>query len=399
MDQINEMNNRWYAYQEDTSTNWLNNIEEKYNKAVEYNNKLEKLKELNLDKDTIEALIGKGLDDDTLDRILGLSGEQLETLKDYIKKYQELPSTIADTAITVEADAVEKSKKAAEEATAETQKVLDTAATNAYESGVSMVKNLADGISDTQSKATDAASDLGEKTVDSAEYELNTKTGNNLGINLAQGVANGIYSRLAVVRAAAEALAEAASATVASELGIESPSKVFAEFGRYVDMGFANGITNAMHFVTNSVSTLSDTAIDTVSDAVFQMKHVIDTNVSESTFALTPVVDFSNISEQVSGINAQLSSAISANVSAAMEQSQTDRQLNLQLSRDIASLTNTVAGMQESLNDGSIANMNRLMQTYFPEFTKDIYLDGTKISNHVETNIVNGIKRRERAWS
>lgn len=80
----------------------------------------------------------------------------------------------------------------------------------------------------------------------------------NIGRQIVQGLANGIRSGAsAVINAISNTVSSAISAAK-SFLGIASPSKVFFAFGRFVSIGFANGVEAGVTFVRKSIKTVSD---------------------------------------------------------------------------------------------------------------------------------------------
>lgn len=80
----------------------------------------------------------------------------------------------------------------------------------------------------------------------------------NIGRRIVQGLANGIRNGAsAVVNAISNTVSRAISAAK-SALGIASPSKVFFSFGRFVSIGFANGVEAGVTFVRKSIKTVSD---------------------------------------------------------------------------------------------------------------------------------------------
>lgn len=80
----------------------------------------------------------------------------------------------------------------------------------------------------------------------------------DIGRQIVQGLANGIRNGVsAVVNAISDTVSSAISAAK-SALGIASPSKVFFSFGRFVSIGFANGVESGVTFVRKSIKTVSD---------------------------------------------------------------------------------------------------------------------------------------------
>lgn len=73
------------------------------------------------------------------------------------------------------------------------------------------------------------------------------------GENVWQGLVKGIQSGISNATGAAANLAKAVIDKFTTETDIHSPSKLFEQFGIYIDQGLANGITAAVHYVTTSM--------------------------------------------------------------------------------------------------------------------------------------------------
>lgn len=73
------------------------------------------------------------------------------------------------------------------------------------------------------------------------------------GKNVWQGLVKGIQSGISNATGAAANLAKAVIDKFTTETDIHSPSKLFEQFGIYIDQGLANGITAAVPYVTTSM--------------------------------------------------------------------------------------------------------------------------------------------------
>ena len=82
--------------------------------------------------------------------------------------------------------------------------------------------------------------------------------GSEAGSQLDNGVAAGILGNQSTVISASSAVAQAAIAAFKSALGIHSPSKVFAQFGRYLDEGLALGLKREENTVERAVGRITD---------------------------------------------------------------------------------------------------------------------------------------------
>lgn len=82
--------------------------------------------------------------------------------------------------------------------------------------------------------------------------------GLDFGKNFSQGAADGIKGTEGIVIAAISALVKKSVGEFNKEAGINSPSKVFAESGKYIDMGLAEGITNNSSLVEDASKMLGE---------------------------------------------------------------------------------------------------------------------------------------------
>lgn len=78
------------------------------------------------------------------------------------------------------------------------------------------------------------------------------------GKNVWQGLVKGIQSGISNATGAAANLAKAVIGKFTTETDIHSPSKLFEQFGIYIDQGLANGIAAAIPYVTTSMQGVVD---------------------------------------------------------------------------------------------------------------------------------------------
>lgn len=78
------------------------------------------------------------------------------------------------------------------------------------------------------------------------------------GKNVWQGLVKGIQNGISNATGAAANLAKAIIDKFTTETDIHSPSKVFEQFGIYIDQGLANGITAAVSYVTTAMQGVVD---------------------------------------------------------------------------------------------------------------------------------------------
>lgn len=78
------------------------------------------------------------------------------------------------------------------------------------------------------------------------------------GKNIVEGLINGINNGIETAKKTVGGLAKAIIDKFTTDTEIHSPSKVFEQFGIYIDMGLANGITGAIGYVTDAMNGVVD---------------------------------------------------------------------------------------------------------------------------------------------
>lgn len=86
----------------------------------------------------------------------------------------------------------------------------------------------------------------------------NTK---EIGINIMNGLTDGIKSKITAVTDTVSSVANNISDGFKKFFGIQSPSKLFAEYGQFIDEGFAKGITNGQSVVTSAMDDLNNSVV------------------------------------------------------------------------------------------------------------------------------------------
>lgn len=115
-------------------------------------------------------------------------------------------------------------------------------------------KKFLDGVENWASEAAKAASDM-VKAVSDAIASLPSKM-LDAGKNIWQGLVKGIQSGINSATGAAGNLAKAIIDKFTTDTEIHSPSKLFEQFGIYIDQGLANGITAAQGYVDEAMQGL-----------------------------------------------------------------------------------------------------------------------------------------------
>ena len=109
-----------------------------------------------------------------------------------------------------------------------------------------------------------------------------------------EGLKGGILDKAASIAEAAVSAVKGAINAAKEALGIASPSKVFAEMGRFTDQGYINGIVKLMPKVASAASSMAQSAIDGASTIVSNVGSIpLDSMDYQPT--IHPVVDMNSI--------------------------------------------------------------------------------------------------------
>ena len=83
-----------------------------------------------------------------------------------------------------------------------------------------------------------------------------------MGEDIMRGLISGIQDKISEVTNVISGVASTVSSSFKKVLGISSPSKVFMQYGKYTDEGYAKGVMNNMNIVDNAMDSLYDSVLD-----------------------------------------------------------------------------------------------------------------------------------------
>jgi hypothetical protein len=176
---------------------------------------------------------------------------------------------------------------------------ITSESTSFYNAGVGNAQSYIDGLN---SKASELQSALKSYQAAQAAYTAGTTVGTNLG----SGLASGTTATLRSVTSSVSTLTSAAVSTANSNLGIASPSKVFAQIGAFCGLGLINGLMGTVARVAEASQDVTASVIDGASDKMSQIRQVFD----DDDLTLRPDVDLSKVYTSMDEITTLFNQAI-----------------------------------------------------------------------------------------
>lgn len=181
---------------------------------------------------------------------------------------------------------------------------LNGAVVQAQTAGTSLGNSFINGIRGAIAGAQSAGANLGQSAYNGASGYVTWF--NTVGYNMSMGLASGIYSGAVTVYNAAASVASNAASAARRAAAVRSPSRVFAEIGKYMSLGMAKGIEDTSGAVEQSAEDMVNSAIDSVGNAMTRIVDAISSDIDASP-VITPVLDLSNVETNSKRIGSLLS--------------------------------------------------------------------------------------------
>jgi phage-related protein len=124
------------------------------------------------------------------------------------------------------------------------------------------ITNGWNALKQTASSSWDSITSTVSNLWNSLKNTLSNTNWRDVGTNLVNGIQSGITSAWTWLSSTVSSLASGLVSGVKSLLGIHSPSKVFAEIGKYIDLGLTEGIEKHERAVLESVSGMAQDVTD-----------------------------------------------------------------------------------------------------------------------------------------
>ena len=142
-----------------------------------------------------------------------------------------------------------------------------------------------------------------------------TSAGKNLAGAIVDGMVSGIAGGITAVTNKAKEIARAALNAAKSLLGIDSPSKAFAEIGKFSAMGMALGLDENSDLVESSSEKVANAALNTMKETMSKVSDIVNSDIDLSP-VIAPVIDLTQFRKDAGQLQAAINSnAVTASVS------------------------------------------------------------------------------------
>lgn len=169
----------------------------------------------------------------------------------------------------------------------------------------------------------------------------------DIGKNLMNGLINGIKSMVNKVKDAVCSVGSKIKNWFCDLFGIHSPSRVFADYGMYMDLGLSEGLEKYAGRVEDSTDIVGDAAINGMTNAINNAYDLIENgDFSEPT--IRPVMDLSEIQNGTGQLSRMMSDLDEYGVSGSVNMAQSaSKSMGSRNSKDSGS---DVAGLAKSID-------------------------------------------------
>ena len=247
--------------------------------------------------------------------------------------------------------------------------VIKGGVTGFLEGGKELISGLKDGIEKYGPKIKEAVKGI----VDKAKGAL-ANIGSKLvqaGKDMIQGFINGIASKAGAVVAKATEIAGGAVTAVKNFLGINSPSRVFMEIGKYTAQGMSIGLDKYAYLAEDSASGLAENVVNNVKNPLSNIAKLVDGDIDVNP-TITPVMDLTNVEQGARRLSDMIGNQdVRINARTGMLAGSVGK---IQNGKDNSDVISAIKDLKEGLSNNTSYNINGIT-----------YDDGSNITNAVET--------------
>ena len=247
--------------------------------------------------------------------------------------------------------------------------VIKGGLTGFLDGGKELLGGLVDGIEDKWPAVKEAV----KSAIDKAKGAV-ANAGSKLlqaGKDLIQGFINGIASKAwAVISKATEVVGGAVTA-VKNFLGINSPSRVFMEIGKYTAQGMSIGLDKYAYLAEDSASGLAENVVNNVKNPLSNIAKLVDGDIDVNP-TITPVMDLTNVEQGARRLSDMIGNQdVRINARTGMLAGSVG---TIQNGKDNSDVISAIKDLKEGLNNNTSYTINGIT-----------YDDGSNITNAVET--------------
>ena len=178
-----------------------------------------------------------------------------------------------------------------------------------------MNNGLIKGINEKLNAVKESVTTLINKAKDAVAAKISEWS--SIGSNIIQGLIGGIQSAASSVVDAARGVVSSALDAAKNLLGIHSPSRAFAEIGRYSDEGLIVGLESCAGKVANAAKNVGNKVLDGMSRAISGITDILDDDVDYEP-VIRPVLDLTNVESGAGRLNALFSRTQAMSISTGM---------------------------------------------------------------------------------
>ena len=174
---------------------------------------------------------------------------------------------------------------------------------------------------------------------------------------IASGLAQGMRSTNAnqAVADAATRLGETAMEALKAATGVNSPSKIAIQYGKYIDEGLVIGLNSFSNKVEKAGSYIGNTAMSALSNPFSTITDVINSDYSSP--VITPVLDLSMVQTGFAGLDTMLTQRQAMVISADVNGTENSKSIV----NELRSLVNIGSSILNSIDKGSDIYLNENM--------------------------------------
>lgn len=212
----------------------------------------------------------------------------------------------------------------------------------------------------------------------------------DIGKNLMDGLVNGIKSAVNKVKDAVCSVGKKIKNWFCDLFGIHSPSRVFAEYGMYLDEGLADGLHAYSNRVEAATDDIGDIAIDSMTKAIADICDVVDKgDFAEPT--IRPVMDLSEIQNGANTLSRMMDDANGYNMSASVDLA----------GRTAKSMNSSYDSDDSTAMDGIAQSIKKMAENPSQTFTNTFNITGNnpeEIAEEVSEILQKQVVRKGAVW-